>query len=815
MTIGGSGSCLVVAVCVSSSEGGGITGTWNGVSLTVGPTDIGTTPSSAILYLTAPATGNHTLSVSWASAADVYLGAESFTGTNAGGCVNAADNTTASNTTSITVTSTTTGATVANYCGNAGQPTINFTQLWEDQALGPGGAGSYTLGGTSNSHTFTGSGRRLPDCKEFMLFTRISVILLLVAPLFAVSHYVLPSPGQWTHAGTDWSRPSGFTGSCAPASMVRGDTYYVGGGSYTGGYTFSSADSSTTVITIQGATAANSSAVTGWSSSFDVTTTPAVFGNTLTFTTDYWVFDGTTGPLFSNTPSAYGFSFGTTLARGIIIGSAGSGGTCGSAVSNLTLAHFYGKATSSDTEKLFEEGNTYGGVLTNITFTNFLLDGWQGLFMTKSGNCSSTPYTGWIVQYGVMLNGFSSSANHGEWINPNERPISGLIVRYNIFRGYSGTSGMTGTIVANNSDNDNAVIYGNVFDNLLVGNGVITGTSAGNLNNAVIYNNTFLNLQPASGDALCGSSNGTGNIAYNNLFYNQSAQVGGGCTNDYNAYYSTTNTPSETHGQVASGNPFINSAAFNYGIVSNTSAGLSISGWTTNPSGCMVGVNCENIDPLGVTRGANGTIDRGALQIGNSQATAPSCTPGNGAYASTQTVTCTNPNSGTTVMCYSTSTTPATNGAGTGCTTGTAYTVALSITIPSTLKVIAGTSLLPDSTVSTYSYTVPTASVPSFSPSAPYSGAATNVSITCATGPTACYANTNTVATNGTTGCTSGTLYTAPIATNSTTTYYAVCGGTGYNDSAVTGPEVYTISASGPDVKSTGITFGNGITVTQ
>src|SRR5205823_4338114 len=158
---------------------------------------------------------------------------------------------------------------------------------------------------------------------------------------------------------------------------------------------------------------------------------------------------------------------------------------------NIMLAHFYGKATSSDVQKVFEEGNTYGGALANITFSNFLIDGWQGLFMTKSGACSSAPYTGWIVQYGVMLNGFSSSANHGEWINPNERALSGVIIRYNVFRGNSGNAGETGVIVANNSDNDNAQIYGNVFDNNLVGNGIITGTSQGKLNNAIIYNNTF------------------------------------------------------------------------------------------------------------------------------------------------------------------------------------------------------------------------------------------------------------------------------------------------------------------------------------
>jgi hypothetical protein len=318
----------------------------------------------------------------------------------------------------------------------------------------------------------------------------------------------------------------------------------------------------------------------------------------LTFTTSNWVFDGSVGSAFDYVPANYGFSFGTGLSQALTIGTAGSSGGCGSAVSNITFAHFYGKATGADVEKEFEEGNTYGGVLSNITFSNFMLDGWQGLFMTKSGGCSTAPYTGWVVQYGVLLNGYSSSANHGEWINPNERDISGLVVRYCVFRGTSGPDGMTGIIVANNSDNTGAQIYGNVFEDVLVGNGVITGTSSGKLNNSVVYNNTFLNIPSESGNAIGGTGQGTNNVAYNNLFYNTSAAFGGGFTHDYNSFYSATNVPTETHGQKASGNPFVNSAGHDYHLTSDTSA------WISLPSP-------YNVAPDNVVR----TSSRGAYQF--------------------------------------------------------------------------------------------------------------------------------------------------------------------------------------------------------
>lgn len=343
-----------------------------------------------------------------------------------------------------------------------------------------------------------------------------------------------------------------------------------------------------------------------------------MFGNTVEFDTSYWIFDGTVGPVGDYTASHYGFSFGSALSQAFTLGLAGSVPSNAPAITNIVLSHIYGKAVSGDTHKEFLEGNGSSGAHSNVTMSHMLLDGWQGIF--RSTGQSGTAYNNWILEYDLLLNGFSTSANHGEWIDPDERPLTNLIVRYTVFRGSSGSGGATGTIVANNQNNTGAQIYGNVFDTLTVGNGIITGTSGGNLTNAVVYNNTFLNniLLDCGHPAIGGTGQGTGNVAYNNLVYNQLACEGvSGWTYDYGAFFSTSSTPSETHGQIGSGNPFVNSAAFNYQPMTDTTAGLSISGWSTNPSGCTVGTNCFNVDPLGVTRGANGRIDRGAFQIGS------------------------------------------------------------------------------------------------------------------------------------------------------------------------------------------------------
>jgi hypothetical protein len=91
------------------------------------------------------------------------------------------------------------------------------------------------------------------------------------------------------------------------------------------------------------------------------------------------------------------------------------------------------------------------------------------------------------------------------------------------------------------------------------------------------------------------------------------------------------------------------------------------------------------------------------LDNGTAQALAPSGTPTSGVVP--QTVTVTNPNSGTTAVCYAASpTTPATNGLGTGCTTGTKYTSPITVSSAETLNLIAGVASETDSTVVSYTY---------------------------------------------------------------------------------------------------------------
>lgn len=88
----------------------------------------------------------------------------------------------------------------------------------------------------------------------------------------------------------------------------------------------------------------------------------------------------------------------------------------------------------------------------------------------------------------------------------------------------------------------------------------------------------------------------------------------------------------------------------------------------------------------------------------------------------------------------------------------------------------------------------PTAGTPTFSPVAgTYSGAQAITISTSSGGAIICYSTTVTPATNGTTGCTTGTLYAGPVAITTTSTLSAVAGGTGFTDSSV-GSAAYTIN---------------------
>jgi hypothetical protein len=481
---------------------------------------------------------------------------------------------------------------------------------------------------------------------------KVILLLSLFLPPFwptllsAACHVMTPA-GSGSNSGADWNNACiGFTSTnCQGGNMVRGDTYYLAGGSgggYVGGNsgtlaTFSTAVSGTTLITIKAATVADHCTATGFSSA-----TMAVDGGAgqaiittgytapFSFSTSYWTIDGNYQPAGGDTSSLWGNP-----------GNACSGTQCGIKIDESTA-----NAVQTSSGNIYGI-NSPGANLTNITvrsmemvscwttcgslgittdFLRFVGSGDSNITMTHnylhhSSQCDfqTRATTGTVIEYNYLWLNFShvtAPPVHGCTID--ESGETNLTFAFNAVNDQQGTA-MIDELGSGVTTNTGEKIYGNIIwmtsgnPNGLAGgwdNGVVSCTNSQVCIGWQVYNNTIVNETLSTNNTLAGGSPvGTGSsiTVENNLFYNSSPANNQcsnwtvSCTYDYN-YYSGTTHNAETHEQTTSTNPFVNWPA-------NTTAGFRLSpdtnAWTTLGSP-------YNVDMVGVTR----TSSRGALQFG-------------------------------------------------------------------------------------------------------------------------------------------------------------------------------------------------------
>lgn len=207
-------------------------------------------------------------------------------------------------------------------------------------------------------------------------------------------------------------------------------------------------------------------------------------------------------------------------------------------------------------------------------------------------------------------------------------------------------------------------------------------------------------------------------------------------------------------------------------------------------------VNTATATPSFAAYNANATTNPGTTT-----AATPTYSVTPGSYSGTQTVTILTSTSGGNI-CYETSAgaaptlLPQTDNQG-GCAHGTAYTTPVSIPTTTTLYAIAGTNGTSNPsavTAGTYTISGSTAATPTFLPVAGSYFGTQNVAISStSSGAIICYNTTGSPATNGTTGCSTGTLYSGAVSVASSETLFAAAGGTGFTDSSV-GSAAYTIT---------------------
>src|SRR5574337_727949 len=111
---------------------------------------------------------------------------------------------------------------------------------------------------------------------SFFLFV-VFTTFLFPAFSWAAAHYI--RQGASGTACSDWGANAC---NALPSTLVRGDIYYIAGGSYSG-RTFSTPESGTALITIKGATIADHGTDVGWSDGYSVQNTQAKWTSGLTF----------------------------------------------------------------------------------------------------------------------------------------------------------------------------------------------------------------------------------------------------------------------------------------------------------------------------------------------------------------------------------------------------------------------------------------------------------------------------------------------------------------------------------------------------
>ena len=353
---------------------------------------------------------------------------------------------------------------------------------------------------------------------------------------------------------------------------------------------------------------------------------------------------------------------------------------------------------------------------------------------------------------------------------------------------------------------------GNIFDS---GAGCEGGFFQGSIQPPVLLspNNTFALEVYDSQEWLTYANSVTGFTYSSTQLYqsnivpclpNQNQAVPYFSTNKISTTPVSFNSPANT-GQTTTGNTYKATITYtgthlNYSVYNVTAGGSCpgsscfsytwpvsippIAGGTTAYVGLTGGINIANLPALHLNSWS---------YIELSPAATPAFSPSAGDYGSTQSVAISDSSSGS-IICYNTTGNPATNGT-TGCATGTLYSGAILVPAGTTIYAVAGGTGFGDSAIGSAAYQIgSTASQPTFYPASElyYSGDPA-VTLTAAQGSVICYNTTGSPATNGTTGCTTGTRYTAPFIVSSNETVYAVAGGTGFTDSPV-GSVSYTLN---------------------
>ena len=431
--------------------------------------------------------------------------------------------------------------------------------------------------------------------------TIVSILIITIIAGLASEHAVaadrfVRQGASGNGSGSDWTNAY----PTLPASLVRGDTYYIADGSY-GGYTFDDPVSGTTVITVRKCTTTDavSTATAGYSSAY--CDGQATFGG-IVMVTSHYAIDGVRRNEGNwSDIAAYGIRASSFQAHRINYSGVGS---------NVTIRYVdIGSAdgTICSTTVKCPTGVYLGGfndstpqiknwVLSRVHIHNVNV----GILMNS--------VDGFTIEFSMLRNTYNKEAIRGQAISKN------VTVQHNSFvntclglPGDSTAGACTAQIASWGSSVSGAYdgykVHGNMFwqtTGTLHTNGcIVVGGNGSSLpgvsaNNSSVNNNTISGIVNAYDCRVGMPGGGTGNSTSNNLWYDIGTSPFG-CFNSINCANNVRVTSS----------PFVNAAAGDFRLAQATAAGTILS-------------VPFNSDRSGATRGDDGSWDLGAYEYSGS-----------------------------------------------------------------------------------------------------------------------------------------------------------------------------------------------------
>lgn len=442
---------------------------------------------------------------------------------------------------------------------------------------------------------------------SFHCSSLLVLLFFLIRQSPADIHYIVNGASG---NGSSWDAAYGSLSDAgldeSSSTSIRGDTFYVAGSSTIyNGATFKNSPSSDQPIYILKATEQNHGTNSGWKPEFG--SLSARFRPSIRFETDDWVFDGATGGGPGSWDKGYGFQIidsaeakMTKLIRLI------------DAPDNITIRHvdcFFAGCVDGTSSQDLDAFYAYGGS-SNVTlsYCAFRYAGRDHVFLSDARNLT--------VEYCYHQNNRMCNSQHAQsW---EDQGSDSVTVRFNLFDGCRGTGVIVVLSRGGNARESNFWrIYGNIFINNergYVTDGIVAIINDQIVNEWTIANNTFHRMKSQftnvglSFSQSDGSSSGI--VVLNNLWYECDPVVYSGSDRysiaDY-SYFINTEYRAEDHAQHSDSDPFKGGDGFNFSLANPSESGAPV----PEPI---------NIDMFNQKRGADGHLDRGAIEY-NQQTT--------------------------------------------------------------------------------------------------------------------------------------------------------------------------------------------------